>query len=131
MCRAQPVLWCPARAVRVDAILRAASGAQRLGVLASLPRYPGHADLAAGAGVSAADEPLWRILFTPITRTVWEEEKCIWVEVQKISRRVIRTLRRLEYLEAGIDDTVATGYDPLLDTEPELACTMATSVTQR
>ncbi len=50
---------------------------------------------------------------------------------QKISRRVIRTLRRLEYLEAGIDDTVATGYDPLLDNEPELARTMAASVAQR
>src|SRR5262245_59048949 len=74
MCRAQPVLWCPARAVRVDAILRAASGAQRLGVLASLPRYPGHADLTAGAGVSAADEPLWRTLFTPIMGTIWIEE---------------------------------------------------------
>jgi len=51
--------------------------------------------------------------------------------VQKISRRVIRTLRRLEYLEAGIDDAVATGYDPLLDNEPELARTMAASATQR
>src|SRR5262249_17059421 len=29
--------------------------------------------------------------------------------VQKIGRRVIRTLRRLGYLEAGIDDAVATG----------------------
>ncbi len=41
--------------------------------------------------------------------------------VQKISRRVIRKLRRLGYLEAGMDVPVATGYDPLLDTEPELA----------
>jgi len=31
--------------------------------------------------------------------------------VQKISRRVIRTLRRLGYLEAGIDDARATGDD--------------------
>jgi hypothetical protein len=52
-------------------------------------------------------------------------------EVQKISRRVIRTLRRLEYLEAGIDDTVVTGYDPLRDDEPELTRTMAASVKQR
>ena len=51
--------------------------------------------------------------------------------VQKISRRVIRMLRRLEYLEAGIDDAVATGYDSLLDNEPELARTMAASVAQR
>ena len=33
--------------------------------------------------------------------------------VQKISRRVIRMLRRLGYLEAGIDAAAATGYDPL------------------
>jgi hypothetical protein len=51
--------------------------------------------------------------------------------VQKISRRVIRTLRRLGYLEAGIADTMATGYDPLRDNEPELDRTMAASVTQR
>jgi hypothetical protein len=51
--------------------------------------------------------------------------------LQKISHRVIRKLRRLEYLEVGIEAAVATGYDPLLDTEPELARTMAASVTQR
>jgi Putative transposase len=51
--------------------------------------------------------------------------------LQKISRRVIRTLRRLGYLEAGMDVPVATGYAPLLDTEPGLARTMAASVTQR
>jgi hypothetical protein len=51
--------------------------------------------------------------------------------VQKISRRVIRKLRQLRYLEAGIDTAMATGYDPLLDSEPELARTMAASVTQR
>jgi hypothetical protein len=51
--------------------------------------------------------------------------------IQKISRRVIRTLRRLGYLEAGIEAPVATGYDPLLDNEPELARTMAASVKQR
>jgi hypothetical protein len=51
--------------------------------------------------------------------------------VQQISRRVIRTLRRLGYLEAGMEVPVATGYDPLLDTAPELARTMAASVTQR
>jgi hypothetical protein len=51
--------------------------------------------------------------------------------VQTISRRVIRTLRQLGYLEAGMEVPVATGYDPLLDTEPELARTMAASVTQR
>jgi hypothetical protein len=49
--------------------------------------------------------------------------------LQKISRRVIRTLRHLGYLETGID-AVATGYDPLRDDEPERARTMAASVTQ-
>jgi Putative transposase/Transposase zinc-binding domain len=51
--------------------------------------------------------------------------------VQKISHRVIRTLRRLGYLEAGTDDVVATGHDPLRDDAPELARTMAASVQQR
>jgi hypothetical protein len=51
--------------------------------------------------------------------------------LQKISHRVIRKLRRLGYLEVGMEAAVATGYDPLLDTEPELARTMAASVTQR
>jgi hypothetical protein len=51
--------------------------------------------------------------------------------IRKISQRVIRTLRRLGYLEAGIEVSVATGYDPLLDNEPELARTMAASVKQR
>jgi hypothetical protein len=51
--------------------------------------------------------------------------------VQKISRRVIRTLRRLVYLEAGLETPVATGYDPLRDHEPELARTMVASVQQR
>jgi hypothetical protein len=51
--------------------------------------------------------------------------------VQNISRRVIRTLRHLGYLEAEMDVPVATGSDPLRDTEPALARTMAASVTQR
>jgi hypothetical protein len=51
--------------------------------------------------------------------------------VRKISRRVVRKLRQLGYLEAGIDDVVGTGYDPLLDNEPELAHAMAASVKQR
>ena len=51
--------------------------------------------------------------------------------LQKISHRVIRKLRRLGYLEVGMDVPVATTYDPLLDNEPELARTMTTSVTQR
>ena len=50
--------------------------------------------------------------------------------LQKSSRRVIRTLRRLGYLEAASNDAVATGYDPLLDHEPELARTMAASAKQ-
>src|SRR5262249_39469322 len=51
--------------------------------------------------------------------------------LQTISRRVIRTLRHLGYLKAGIDEDVATGYDPLPDDEPELARTLAASVKQR
>jgi hypothetical protein len=39
--------------------------------------------------------------------------------VEKISHRVIRTLRQLGYLEADLDAAVATGYDPLGDDEPE------------
>jgi Putative transposase len=50
--------------------------------------------------------------------------------VRKISRRVIRKLRRLGYLEAGMETAVATGYDPLFDNDPELARTMASSVKQ-
>jgi hypothetical protein len=51
--------------------------------------------------------------------------------LQQISHRVIRTLRRLGYLEAGMEVPVATGHDPLLDNEPELARTIAASVKQR
>src|SRR5262249_32076718 len=51
--------------------------------------------------------------------------------LQQISRRVIRKLRRLGYLETGVDAPVATGYDPLHDTTPELARTMAASVQHR
>src|ERR671925_160217 len=39
--------------------------------------------------------------------------------LQKISRRVIRTLRQRGYLETGSAAAVATGYDPLRDDEPE------------
>src|SRR3989441_3069645 len=51
--------------------------------------------------------------------------------LQKISRRVIRKLRHLGYLEVGIHEVEATGYDPLISEEPELARTLAASVTQR
>jgi Putative transposase/Transposase zinc-binding domain len=51
--------------------------------------------------------------------------------ITKISHRVIRKLRQLGYLEAGLDAAVATGYDPLRDDAPELARTMAASVQQR
>src|SRR6266487_351762 len=51
--------------------------------------------------------------------------------VQKISRRVVRKLRRLGYLETGMEPPVATGYAPLRDTAPALARTMAASVQQR
>jgi len=51
--------------------------------------------------------------------------------VQKISRRVIRKLRQLGYLEVGIDTAVAIGYEPLVEDKPEFARTMAASVQQR
>jgi hypothetical protein len=51
--------------------------------------------------------------------------------VQKISRRVMRKLRHLGYLEAGSDAAVATDYDPLVEDAPELARTLADSVQQR
>ena len=51
--------------------------------------------------------------------------------MQRISRRVIRKLRRLGYLEASVDESVATGYDPLMSDEPALAHTTAASVQQR
>src|SRR6516162_4350581 len=51
--------------------------------------------------------------------------------IHQISRRVIRTLCRLGYLETGLESPVATGYDPLRDHEPALARTMAASVQQR
>jgi hypothetical protein len=51
--------------------------------------------------------------------------------LQKISRRVIRKLCRLGYLETGLEPPVATGYDPLRDTASELARTMAASVQHR
>ncbi len=51
--------------------------------------------------------------------------------LHKISQRVIRQLRKLGYLEAGIQDVVPTGYDPTRDENPELARTMAASIQQR
>ncbi len=51
--------------------------------------------------------------------------------VHTISRRVIRKLRHLGYLEAGSAAAVATGYDPLLVAEPALARILAASVAQR
>ena len=51
--------------------------------------------------------------------------------LQKLSHRVLRQLRRRGYLEASMEAPVATGYDPLRDTAPELARTMAASVQQR
>ena len=55
-------------------------------------------------------------------------EADITAVVQNISRCIIRTLRRLGYLEAGIDAELVTGYDPLVDDAPELARTMVASV---
>src|SRR5262249_49729933 len=51
--------------------------------------------------------------------------------LQNISRRVIRTLRRLGYLDTGLGAAVATEYDPLRDHEPALARTMAAAVQHR
>ncbi len=53
------------------------------------------------------------------------------IVLQTISRRVIRKLRHLGYLEASVEDPVPTGYDPLVDNESELARTMVASVPQR
>jgi hypothetical protein len=51
--------------------------------------------------------------------------------IQTSSRRIIRNLRRLGYLEAGMEVPVTTGYDPRLDHKPALARTVAASVTPR
>ena len=51
--------------------------------------------------------------------------------LQTISRRVIRQLRKLGYLEVDTEDAVPTGYDPASDEDPELARTLAASVQQR
>ena len=51
--------------------------------------------------------------------------------VQKISRRVIRTLRQRGSLEADTDDVGATGHDPLCDDTPELARIIATIIRGR
>jgi hypothetical protein len=67
----------------------------------------------------------------PFVKGVPPSDTDIAEVLQKISRRVIRTLRRLGYLEAGIDAAVATGYVPLRSDEPALARTLAASVTQR
>jgi hypothetical protein len=51
--------------------------------------------------------------------------------LQTISRRVIRALRKLGYLEADTQEVVPTGGDPLASDDPELARTLAASVQQR
>ena len=48
-------------------------------------------------------------VFTSRIRSRGNEKKHA---VQTISRRILRKLRSLGYLEAGSDATVATGYDP-------------------
>jgi len=40
--------------------------------------------------------------------------------VTTLSQKVIRQLRQLGYLDPDLDTTIATGYDPLVDDEPEL-----------
>jgi hypothetical protein len=51
--------------------------------------------------------------------------------LQRISRRVIRALRKLGYLEADSQEVVPTGDDPLASDDPELARTLVASVQQR
>ena len=51
--------------------------------------------------------------------------------VHQISQRVIGQLRMRGYLESGIDAAVATGRDPLVHDEPELAHRLAASVQPR
>ena len=55
----------------------------------------------------------------------------ITIVLEKISRRVIRALRKLGYLEVDTQEVVSTGYDPASDKDSELARTMAASVQQR
>jgi hypothetical protein len=55
----------------------------------------------------------------------------IAVVLHKISRRVIRALRKRGYLEADTQEVVPTGDDPLASDDPELARTLAASVQQR
>jgi hypothetical protein len=50
---------------------------------------------------------------------------------QQISQRVLRRLRKLGYLESGIDAAVAIGHDPLVHDEPELARRLAAPVQPR
>src|SRR4030095_11240959 len=92
MCRAQPVFWC-AGGVRVDAVLHATFGAQHLGMLASLPCYPSHATFAAGTGISTANEPLRRTLFTPIMGTIWVEEWRFQTAWRHNSSHILRMAR--------------------------------------
>jgi hypothetical protein len=48
--------------------------------------------------------------------------------VYQISQWVLRKLRKLGYLESGIDAAVAASHDPLVHDEPELARRLAASV---
>ena len=61
ICWAEPVFW-GAGGVSLEAVPYAASGAQRLDVLASVPCSPADATPATDTGVSTAHESLWRAL---------------------------------------------------------------------
>ncbi len=53
------------------------------------------------------------------------QTKCLCDRLRTHCKHPLRKLRQLGYLEPGIDAPIATGYDPLLDGEPELARSMA------
>jgi hypothetical protein len=51
--------------------------------------------------------------------------------VHQINQWLIGKLRKLRSVESGINAAVATGHDPLVHDEPELARTLAASVQPR
>jgi hypothetical protein len=69
------------------------------------------------------------ICLAAIDQSVWRQRA--FLDDGLWPARVGPKLRHLGYLEAGLNDAVATGYDPLIDDEPALAHTLAASVTQR
>jgi hypothetical protein len=99
-----------------------------LGILYSLPGYP---QMRLQPSSVLRRERRGRRGLRIINKVEPPTDAAITAVVQKISRRVIRTLRHLGYLETGRDGAMPTGHDPLRDDAPELARTLAASVQQR